>query len=50
MFCSLDILENYLEQCHGLLFTKICYFKKSIFTDTVVLHTLPSMRKEYDSI
>ena len=50
MFYSLDILEIYLEQCHVFLFTKICYFKQLIFTDTVVLHTLPSMCKEYNNI
>ena len=50
MFYSLDILEIYLEQCHVFLFTKICCFKQLIFTDTVVLHTLPSMCKEYNNI
>ena len=46
MFYSLDI---YLEQCHVFLFTKITYFKQLIFTDTVVLHTLSSMCKEYNN-
>ena len=50
MFYSLDILEIYLEPCHAFLFTKICYFKQLIFTDTVVLHTSPSMCKEYKGV
>ena len=44
------LLEIYLEQYHRLSFTKICYFKQSLFTETVVLHTLLSMCKENNNI
>ena len=37
------LLEIYLEQYHRFSFSKICDIKQSLFTDTVVLHTLPSM-------
>ena len=40
------LLEIYLKQYHRFSFTKICYIKQSLFTDTVVLHTLPSMSKK----
>ena len=43
-------LEIYLEQYHRFSFTKICYIKQLLFTDTVVLHTLPSMCKENNNI
>ena len=44
------LLEIYLEQYHRFSFTEICYIKQSLFTDTVVLHTLPSMYKENKNI
>ena len=40
----------YLDQFHRFSFTKICYFKQSLFTGTVVLRTLPSMCKENTDI
>ena len=50
MFYSLDILDIYLEQRHVFLLTKISYFKQLIFTDTVMLHILPRVCKEYNNI
>ena len=49
---KVDVLKfrhsgNLFRTMSGILFTKICHFKQSIFTDTVVVHTLPSMCKEY---
>ena len=40
------LLEIYIDQYHKFSFTKICYIEQSLFTDTVVLHTLPSMCRE----
>ena len=50
MFYSLDTQEIYLEHCHVFLFSKISYFKQVIFTDKVVLHTLPSVCNDYNNI
>ena len=44
------LLEIYLEQYHRFSFTKICYIKQLLFTDTVALHTLPNMCKESNNI
>ena len=44
------LLEIYLEQYYRFSLTKICYIKQSLFTDTVVLHILPSMCKENNNI
>ena len=40
------LLEIYLEQYHRFSFTKIYCLKQSLFTDTFVLHKLPSTCKK----
>ena len=40
----------YVSSVDLFSFTKICYFKQPLFTETVVLHTLPHICKENNNI